>query len=45
MFSFVIPELQIVFTRDKLINLRYLWLSKINNLILSCAIYGANVYF
>lgn len=44
-FSCVIPELQIVFMRDKSINLRYLLLSKINNLILSRAICGANVCF
>jgi len=36
-----ILELQILLKRDKLINLSCMRLSKINNLILICAIYGA----
>lgn len=41
MEMFLILELQILLMRDKLINLSCMWLSKINNLILIHAIYGA----
>lgn len=45
MEMFFIRELQILHTRDKLINLGCTWLSKINTLILIQAIYGAAQMF